>query len=130
VIDESVATTFTRIAAGQSLRKTSSGPAPRDGRLAAHRVARDVELVRLMGDELHAREERGVVERRGDLADASADGVLEPPVEDLRRGDEPALDGPLAERVVEREDSPGSTIVPSSICAARWMFVTRGWQQE
>src|SRR4029079_13931601 len=51
----------------------------------------------------HACEERGVVERRCNLADASADRLLEPTVEDLWRGDEPALGRPLAERLVERE---------------------------
>ena len=59
--------------------------------------------MRLVGDELHACEERGVVERRRDLGDAAADRVLEAPIEDLRRGDEALLDGALAERPVQRE---------------------------
>ena len=78
-------------------------PAPGDGRLAAHRVARDVELVRLVRDELEAGEEGGVEERRRDLADPAADGVLEPSAVDLGRRDEPVRLGALAERLVERE---------------------------
>ena len=79
------------------------GAAPRDRRLAAHRIPRDVELVRLVSDELHAGEEGGVVQGRRDLADAPSDRVLQPSGEDLRRGDEAVLDRALAERLVQRE---------------------------
>ena len=58
-------------------------------------------------DELDPGEERRVEQRRRDLADPSPDGVLEPAVEDLRRGDEPLLFRALAEGSVERELLPG-----------------------
>jgi hypothetical protein len=63
--------------------------------------------MRLVRDELHAGEERGVVERRRDLRDAAAHGILETPVEDLRSRDESLLDGALAERLVQRKCLPG-----------------------
>ncbi len=59
--------------------------------------------MRLVRDDLHPAEEGGVVHRRRDLADAAADRVLEPTVEDLRRGEEPAGLRPLSHHLVEVE---------------------------
>ena len=92
---------------GPVVAEDQLGAAPGDRRLASHRVARDVELVRLVGDELDPGEECGVEERRRDLADAAADGILEAAVEDLRGGDEALRLGALAERAVEREHLAG-----------------------
>ena len=71
--------------------------------LASLRVARDVELVRGVGHQLEAREERGVVDGGGDLGDPAADRVLEPAGRDLRRLDEPAVERARTQGVVERE---------------------------
>ena len=84
--------------------------------------------MRPVGDELDAGEEGGVEERRRDLADAAADGILEAAVEDLRGGDEPLRLGALAERAVERELLAGKDDRPVESAAARLMFVTRGGQ--
>ncbi len=57
-----------------------------------------------MLDQLEPGEERRVVEGGRHLADAAPDRILEPAAcGDHRRGDEPALGRPWAERLVERE---------------------------
>ncbi len=75
----------------------------RDRRLATHRIPLDVEAVRLELDQLDAREEGGVEEGGGELADATAHRLLEAAVLDDAAGDEPLILGPLADVVVERE---------------------------
>ncbi len=79
---------------------------PGEGGLPSHRVAVDVEAVRLVLDVAQAGEVHRVERRRGDLRDASAQGLGE-----LAIGDDGALGeavgpGPLPDDAVEAEDFP------------------------
>src|SRR5205085_6904999 len=75
----------------------------RQGRLAAVRVAADVDRVALVLVEVEPTEERGVERRGGELRDATADGLDEHAALDGVVDDEALLRRALADEVVDRE---------------------------
>ena len=103
----SEAETFIRMAAGQSLPTTSSGPPHETVASRPGRVARDPELVGRVLHQVEPREEGRVEDRGGHLAHAAADGVLQLAGVDLGRGHEAAGRGALAQGHVEREAGVG-----------------------
>ncbi len=81
--------------------------APRHGGVHPERVVRDVEVVVAAVDDLQAGVERGVEQRRHDLADAAADGGDELAVLDLLADQEAARGGALPDHLVEVERLAG-----------------------
>ena len=91
----------------QVVAEAEVGPAPRNGRVAAHRVVREVEVVVRPLEDRQPELERVVEQRRRRLADAAADRRQDERADDHLALEEAARSGPLADDVVEREDLAG-----------------------